>query len=389
MCGTILGGPAELASYRIRVNGGRFIDSGSGTAINSHQILTCAHILRDYPNGKITVDYPYENLSYSAKLIDMDLELDLALLEVNGIMKNYVRLSNKTINVGEPIRVLGYPNGNSRLSRTMTTLSPNRYMKNIYTASGHTVGGQSGGGIFNKDYELISVIWGNVDNTIHAVPLTTIRQWVTGKLCPGCPNCLKGRSPQNQSPGNLVPIPPTPAPSPELPESPQDPEPPKVDYDHERLEQALEALKVQGDVVVNNTEEIKIGVSTIDDKTDTILNALVIIAENLQTNKSKADPNRVIKELKDHISSLWVNEPDINVRELPLMIYLTARGHPGVMETDKMIEDKIEKGLNIRVVRLNPTEVLVRDLPRLVVFPRGNVIRGSSNVMVYLSGLIK
>ena len=87
-------------------------------------------------------------------------------------------------------------------------------------------------------------------------------------------------------------------------------------------------------------------------------------------------------ELEDLFSRFWGGEGNGS-----LMQGLATS--MDVAETDKLISKKIENGLNIRVVRLNPTEVQVKDLPRLVIFPSGSVIRGESNVKVYLAGLIK
>jgi hypothetical protein len=78
-------------------------------------------------------------------------------------------------------------------------------------------------------------------------------------------------------------------------------------------------------------------------------------------------------------------------RAVPLGIYLTARNvaSDDLAQTDAAVEEKIEAGHNLRVVVLSPREVSVEDIPRLVLFPGGKVIRGGSNIRMHLANLVR
>jgi hypothetical protein len=77
-------------------------------------------------------------------------------------------------------------------------------------------------------------------------------------------------------------------------------------------------------------------------------------------------------------------DPDFQV------IYLTALEHPQCERTDKQVWQMKEDGYDyLRVVVLNPHEASVTDVPRLLIFPGKEVVRGESNVMVRLSQLVR
>lgn len=141
---------------------------GAGTIIKNQAgkkivVLTAAHVVvamleRNMPL-RITTAYSF-NLKQVA-LIKIDVAKDLALLE--GIENErfdgpFVKISNTTPRIGDNVDVIGAPMGEERtftngvVSNTQTTPE-----KTVYRVSAPVFFGNSGGGLFNKDGELIGV----------------------------------------------------------------------------------------------------------------------------------------------------------------------------------------------------------------------------------------
>lgn len=72
------------------------------------------------------------------------------------------------------------------------------------------------------------------------------------------------------------------------------------------------------------------------------------------------------------------------------IIYLTSVNNPNCRRTDEKVSQLRESGYDyLRVVVLATHEVSVSDVPRLVIFPGKEVVRGEANVLVYLTQLVR
>jgi hypothetical protein len=81
--------------------------------------------------------------------------------------------------------------------------------------------------------------------------------------------------------------------------------------------------------------------------------------------------------------------PDGQVDDLQV-IYLTSINNPRCKRTDEKVAQMREDGYDyIRTVVLATHEASVSDVPRLVIFPGKEVVRGESDVLVYLSQLVR
>lgn len=161
---------------------------GSGTIIWSKKgekmkILTAAHVVVDL-RGKwlemvLTTDYDKDfqiqaSLAYSNKLkvlkvVKVDKEDDLAILE--GVEDEvadgaYVKVSNDFPNIGDPIWVIGSPLMEEGTLTTGVISNMNRAdpQRKLYRISAPIFFGNSGGGVFNANMELVGVA-----NSIHII----------------------------------------------------------------------------------------------------------------------------------------------------------------------------------------------------------------------------
>ncbi len=155
--------------------------SGSGFIVNHNglKIVTNWHVIEGAKNVKIwlkpknLIDEDYmigTQDSYNARVIKVDKQKDLALLEISGLPKNIkpVVLGNfNNINIGETVFAIGHPGDLiwSFSSGMVSQLRPNYKWK--YGNSQHYASviqtqtpinpGNSGGPLFNKNKKLIGV----------------------------------------------------------------------------------------------------------------------------------------------------------------------------------------------------------------------------------------
>lgn len=156
------------SSVRIRVTVAGKVNLGSGTIIYSQQglskILTCAHIFRGFDeDSKIEVDLVINNREkpYIAKLDDFDEEADLGLITVatSAILPvAEIASANHSPNSGEAVVGIGCSGGDEPTREQLQVTEVDRYTgpHNI-ECTGLPVRGRSGGGLFNKQNEIVGV----------------------------------------------------------------------------------------------------------------------------------------------------------------------------------------------------------------------------------------
>lgn len=163
------------STVRIRVKTS-FCDYGTGTIIDSRNnralILTCGHLFREYAKengGKIEVDMfdgesPLQNIE--AKYICHDEESDLGLIAI-PINRPVAVIPVAPLNYqalrGSAVASAGCDNGRAPTVLPSQIVAINKCLgpANMY-ASGASVQGRSGGGLFSKDGYLIGVTLANV-----------------------------------------------------------------------------------------------------------------------------------------------------------------------------------------------------------------------------------
>lgn len=145
--------------------------AGSGTIIwnkanHKLMVLTAAHVIKGMEKKKkdIHVSFNYSSAITPMKVYKISEEKDLALLIGNSNEKSdgpYVKLAMKSPNIGDDIYVVGSPMG---LKSTVTKGIIGNFVweKNpkrlVYRFSADIFFGNSGGGLFNENGELIGVV---------------------------------------------------------------------------------------------------------------------------------------------------------------------------------------------------------------------------------------
>ena len=452
-------GPRE-ASYRVRVyDHGNGISVGSGTAISDNTVLTCGHLFREGVSA-IRVSNPKSGVVLAGRVRAYSLsDPDLAIIQVEGKLPDYVPLAADEAQPGEELLIVGYGSGDVQLEGRGKVLA-NRYTRPIQTTSCAVVQGVSGGGTFDQEGRLVGVVWGTDPGYTygsHAVPLTQVKRWMTaqgyevGQYCQPCQPCppgtriIQGGStirgplgvPWGRSGSTTIVPPRTTTPStrptvrPTVPvPGPTTPSPGKY-YDHAKLEGKLAELDAQNKALSDKLDQVLEALGPVASYPGDCIGCDVLEAvgthdQQVQERLAKLEQAilkvgtasganaTALAELKTQIAGLggcnadeitgalkqfiaeqmaqYHTEPQQpDPRMVPLGIYLTARGLdlPDLAQTDAAVDEKIEDGHNLRVVVLSPREVSVNDIPRLVLFPGGQVIRGGSNIRMYLANLVR
>lgn len=166
--------PREIAARCAGTVALIFTENGSGTGFfvnRSGLMLTCAHVLPD-PGGKLGVKFTGDagagpaELVAGASLVAVDLEADLALLQVDttAVTGHVVFERAQPIEMGEEVSVIGNPGlGAAVLEQTMTQgiiSSPARDINGIQhvQTSAAINPGNSGGPMFNQRGNLIALV---------------------------------------------------------------------------------------------------------------------------------------------------------------------------------------------------------------------------------------
>ena len=156
------------SSVRIRVIIDKKINLGSGTIIQSQEgisrILTCAHIFRGFnEDSKIEVDLVINNKPqvHIAHLDSFNEEADLGLISVattKPLPVAAIAKADHAPHKGEPVVGIGCSGGDPPTREQLHVTDIDKYLgpHNI-ECTGLPVQGRSGGGLFNKDGEVVGV----------------------------------------------------------------------------------------------------------------------------------------------------------------------------------------------------------------------------------------
>jgi hypothetical protein len=142
--------PAE-ASVTVQATKGKDAYRCSGTAIDTHTVVTCWHITRG--DG-----WTYTVNGKPATLLKSDSKSDVALFSTTETLKP-VKVASEPLRAGEPCVAMGYEYDKKGLWRFPSKiLRLNRYSGfSNQSILGRPKSGRSGGGLFNERGELVGV----------------------------------------------------------------------------------------------------------------------------------------------------------------------------------------------------------------------------------------
>ena len=139
------------AVWKIELGDGR---KGTGFFISENQIVTNAHVVCDVKDIEDITIIQEENLRQlkANKIVSLSIRHDLAILEVDGFVSDFLSLPKDSINPSN-IYVLGYPRGKFQEIRQTGVLKEDYFFSdNSYLA------GARGGPVLNEVYQLVGIL---------------------------------------------------------------------------------------------------------------------------------------------------------------------------------------------------------------------------------------
>jgi S1-C subfamily serine protease len=151
---------------------------GSGTVINVNQgetyILTCAHVIADVVEANLTEKskvayipfvgyiqddekgYQIVDVRYGADIVKYDAVNDMALLKIYFIDSNFdvIGIANEAPKQGDTVYSVGNSMG---VLRTLSKGILSNHKEGFYFSDNTTTFGNSGGGLYNENGELIGI----------------------------------------------------------------------------------------------------------------------------------------------------------------------------------------------------------------------------------------
>ncbi len=166
-------------------NGSGLIWASSSSASYSY-ILTCHHVSEGQNEIKITLN---NNASYYAELVGSDPRTDIAILriEASGLPAvvlpsedSSLRVGQSVIAIGNPLGTLGNTVTDGILSSLARTISVEGTTMEVIQTSAAVNQGNSGGGLFDMNGQLIGMVNAKVSQTVaegigFAIPYPTLK----------------------------------------------------------------------------------------------------------------------------------------------------------------------------------------------------------------------
>lgn len=220
---------------------------GSGTIIDARDgcslILTAGHVVRGAISNQVSIQFR-DGVVACGTIREATQEPDLALVSVPTMARFIARLAESKPQRGEPTHLVGQ----LRVKQAAIDSVDKYRLPANFTIIGDSQSGDSGGGVFNANGELLGVLWGGSGNEGFATYNTEVRRLlssrgVADKTCrwqrDQCGNWVKvcDRPPAQQQPTSV----------PQL--APPQQQPPQVaDWKEPFAAQQAEVKKLQADV---------------------------------------------------------------------------------------------------------------------------------------------
>jgi hypothetical protein len=195
------------ASCRVFNRLAQFNNVGSGTLVDITEdeteglVLTCAHLFAEGV-GQIVVEFP-QGKSHGAKLVAIDRGADLAALAISK--PDGPRAPVKfEVAKNQTVRACGFGSSGVYRCATGPVVGEVSDSEQVSVLIGDAVrSGDSGGGVFDSDGNLVAVVWGEAGGVTYAsggAPLRSFLDRVLGRrtafvyACPGG-TCPRPRTP--------------------------------------------------------------------------------------------------------------------------------------------------------------------------------------------------
>lgn len=158
---------------------------GSAVAITKHYLATNCHVA--FTGNFLVANI--NNKPYLARLCYYNKEDDLCIIDVAETELKPANVKPSTsAQVGDPVFVIGYPQGEKEIGTGKIKAFLKENNKMIIITDAKMSYGSSGGGLFNQQGELIGITTGGIPNEAggYAIPTELILNVIDPKNLPKC-----------------------------------------------------------------------------------------------------------------------------------------------------------------------------------------------------------
>lgn len=200
------------AVCRVHNRLGGFANVGSGTLVDKTEdgreglVLTCWHLFRE-GTGQVVVQFD-DGHSHGARVVALDRDADLAALAIANPRAESVGV-NLTIGRHAKLSACGFGHtGQYRCAVGINGGESRAPGQTSLLVKGAVRSGDSGGGVFDEQGQLVAVVWGERDGVTYASCGTPLRDFlgrVLGRRTQRVVNCPSGLCPRPLPPQRVSP----------------------------------------------------------------------------------------------------------------------------------------------------------------------------------------
>ena len=230
---------------------GEFTNVGSGTLIDTSGaqglVLTCAHLFAEGV-GEVMVEFPGSK-SHGARLVDIDRQADLAALVIAN-PANTSATVQFDVHPTDKLSACGFgPQGKYCCATGSIVGEANSAGQRSILIGDAVRSGDSGGGVFDSEGQLVAVVWGESAGITYAscgTPLRRFLDQVLGRRTETVYACPNGMCPRAM-PQGPVQNPQVEMPQPRQPPAPRHPQLPGVAVEQfDALSERVDELETAG-----------------------------------------------------------------------------------------------------------------------------------------------
>lgn len=151
----------QHASVRLRVRSCDGWSNGSGFILDEATVVTNAHVIEDALWIEVTT---YDGHDFTALSSQLAPVADLGLVHLDAVFTEFVTLSDRELELGDAVQVVGYPEGQQLTVETGTYEGTSEdYVgdtgQRVHSFNAYTLPGNSGSPIYDADGHVVSVLY--------------------------------------------------------------------------------------------------------------------------------------------------------------------------------------------------------------------------------------
>jgi S1-C subfamily serine protease len=169
----------ERMAVRIRNVGCTALSTGSGFAIDEHTLITNKHVVADSAELEVST---YDGRDIAVDTASTAALADLAVVRTEDSLPSYPDLAEGDPVAGDPVTVVGYPEGGALTVTTGTVIGTahdplNANLGEVLITDAPVEPGSSGSAALDEEGHVIGVVYAKTaDGQSLLVPLSTLQQ---------------------------------------------------------------------------------------------------------------------------------------------------------------------------------------------------------------------